>query len=118
MKLIFCIIAVCVLMFALIAVPNVDGMIADYNVDAYLSGDLTEVDVDSLESYGVSAVPAMVELRDSLKDKDALTDYENEIFTKTAYRLILIRKDLEERPDNIFTFHFPTYRAKQLLNKA
>ena len=115
MKLIFCIVAVCLLMFALIAVPNVDGMIADYNVDEYLSGDLTEVDVASLQSYGVSAVPALVELRDSLAEKDALTDYENEIFTKTAYGLIITRNDLEKRPDHFFTFHIPTYRAKQLL---
>lgn len=118
MKLIFCIVAVCLLMFALIAVPNVDGMIADYNVDAYLAGDLTEVDVASLQSYGVSAVPALVELRDSLAKKDALTDYENEIFTKTSYGLIVTRNDLEKRPDHFFTFHVPTYRAKQLLNRV
>ena len=34
-----------VLLFGVIALPNVDGMIANYNVSAYLSGELNEIDV-------------------------------------------------------------------------
>jgi len=116
LKLIFCIIAVCVVLFGLIAVPNVDGMIADYNVDAYLSGELNEVDVESLRSYGVSAVPALVELRDTLDKKGCLNDCEVKILKQSRSALSQIESDLEARPDNLFTFHIPTYRAKQLLN--
>ena len=115
MKLIFCIVVVCVLMFALIAVPNVDGMIADYNVDAYLSGELSTTDVDTLESYGVSAVPALVQLRDSLETREARTESENVILAQTHGALEKIEKSIAQRPDNFFTFHLPTYRAKQLL---
>ena len=116
LKLIFCIIAVCVLMFALIAVPNVDGMIADHNVDAYLSGELHEVDVEALRASGVSAVPALVELRDALLEKNDLTEYETQILTQTQISLKKIESTLKARSDHLLTFHIPTYRAKRFLN--
>ncbi len=117
-KLIFAILAVCVAFLAIITLPNVDGMIADYNVDAYLSGELDEVDVGSVRSYGVSSVPALVRLRDALSEKTELDHEEQKLLLECNNALKGISRELENRPDHIFAFHFPSWRAERLLQNS
>ena len=108
-----------VVLFGAIAIPDVDGMIASYNVDHYLSGDLAEVDVESIGNYGVSAVPALVELRDELASRETLTDYEKEILQKADNELRSIRAlDLNSTDDGFFSFNIPRERAKRLLGES
>lgn len=102
------VIAVCIVFFAGISLPNVDGAIADYNVDAYLSGELSDVDVASISEYGASAVPALVRLRDSLG--------EGELKTETELALSDISKELAETPGGLFSFNIPRARARKLLS--
>lgn len=58
-------------MFALLCFSNTDGFIARYNVDAYMNGTLTEVDLSLLETLGTAAIPAVAELAE---DEDEAID--------------------------------------------
>ena len=115
-----------VALFALIALPNVDGVIASYNVNHYLSGDLTEMDVYALEDLGVSAVPAAIKLEKELSQRntpDKLTDEERTILYQTSAYLNAITVDLRVREEKqngverIFSFSIPTARARALLEE-
>lgn len=109
----------CILFFALIVLPNVDGMIASYNVNAYLDGELNEVDVDTAASFGVSSVPALIELRDSLEEKkegEELSTDEKIVLQKTKAALTGISNGLQERDDTFWSFNIPTARARALLD--
>lgn len=105
-----------VLCFGLIAIPDVDGMIASYNVDAYLDGDLREIDVESIAAYGASSVPALVELRDTLSARPVSPET-GAILRRTAFALFEIKQELDERPDEFFYFNIPNARARALLEQ-
>ena len=105
-----------VLCFGLIVLPDVDGMIASYNVNAYLDGDLNEIDVESIAAYGASSVPALTELRDTLTTRPATPEIDG-ILHRTDFALSMIRQELADRPDEIFYFNIPDARARALLEK-
>ena len=73
MKTVFLCTAVCVTMFAGLSLANVNGIIADYNVDCYLSGDLKTVDLDALEDLDEAAVPALCRLYTAQVDSGKTT---------------------------------------------
>jgi len=60
LKLIALSAVICVGMFALLGLANVDGIIAEYNVDRYLDGTLETLDEDALRALGDAAVPARI----------------------------------------------------------
>ncbi|MBR4961301.1 MAG: DUF4173 domain-containing protein [Clostridia bacterium] len=60
LKLIALSAVVCVGMFALLGLSNVDGIIAEYNVDRYLDGTLETLDDNTLQDLGDAAVPARI----------------------------------------------------------
>ncbi len=93
--------AVTVVMFTALSACNVDGIIANYNVDRYLDGTLDHVDVYSLEQMGDAAVPALCKLKDS----PSYTGYEDEARDAIA--------DIElDRDDSVWSFTIPKYIAK------
>ena len=103
-------------MFGLIALPNVDAMIADYNVNAYLRGDLDEVDVLTLRELGVSAIPAAVDLENLLKEKALRTEYEEELLEDLgAHFLDSYTARYQQVEQEIFSFNIPEARARKLL---
>ena len=115
-----------ILLFALITLPNVDGMIASYNVDRFLAGDLDTVDVEALEKLDVSAVPALVKLEKELTDRaplGTLNDEERATLAKAGGALNAIAIDLNlkaERQNGVerlFSFSIPTARARALLEE-
>lgn len=114
-RLVPVIVVLCIAFGGIIALPDVDGMIAHYNVEAYLDGDLENVDVDTLGTYGASAVPALVELRDTLRDRPQRDYVEENILNETDITLAKIKEELNEKPNNLFTFNIPTARARALL---
>ena len=61
---VFRIAAVCasVLLIAMGA-ANINGFIADYNVNAYLDGSLSTVDIDTLADMDLAAVPSLIKLQ-------------------------------------------------------
>ncbi|MBO5076763.1 MAG: DUF4173 domain-containing protein [Clostridia bacterium] len=54
--------AIFVLFFALLAVPDTDALIAEHNYDCYVSGRTEEIDVYYLEQLGPSAIPTLCQL--------------------------------------------------------
>ena len=104
-----------VVLFALLAIPNVDGIVADYNVNAYLSGKHEELDLEELERIGASSVAARVRLEEELVGKTELTDYERELLEQVTESL----DKYGEREDagGFFGFSFPDARARRLLDK-
>jgi uncharacterized membrane protein (DUF2068 family) len=105
----------CALFFALIAIPNVNAMIANYNVDAYLDGRLAEVDTYTISRYGASGVPALVKLENALQKAEHLTEQEKLRLQNASYTLNDISKELDEQNGSIFSFNFPAHHARQAL---
>lgn len=116
MRMIPALVLTAVLCFGLIAIPDVDGMIASYNVDAYLEGDLATVDVDLLADYGSPAVPALVKLRDTLSKRPATPDTDA-LLKRADAALATVKRDLEKVPDSFFYFNIPDARARALLKE-
>lgn len=52
---------------------NIDARIADYNVDAYLSGRLEQADTDYLAGLSPDVIPALARLRDNLPEDAAIS---------------------------------------------
>lgn len=62
--------AVFTVMLAILCFGNIDGMIARYNVNAYLSGDLAECDIDAMYDLGFAAAEPVSELMEKAEDPD------------------------------------------------
>lgn len=115
LKLIPSIALCCVIFFALITLPNVDGMIANYNVDAYLAGELNEVDVNSLADYGSSSVPALVRLKADLSSRQDRDEKTENILKNTDLMLDIIFYNLDDDENTFFSFNIPDAKARDLL---
>lgn len=57
-------------LFAVLALANVDARIAEYNVKRYIDGSLSSVDLQELWGLGDSAIPAMVDLAEYLNTEE------------------------------------------------
>ncbi|MBQ2734290.1 MAG: DUF4173 domain-containing protein [Clostridia bacterium] len=117
LRLLPTILVLCLVFFGLAVLPNVDGMIADYNVDTYLSGDLPDVDVETLASYGEASVPALHRLYKALGERETLTKAEQGICARTETLLIGFTQDMLEEKASIFAFNLPRHLAKGELRE-
>jgi len=104
-------IVVLVIMFAAIALPNIDGYIAEYNVDRYLNGTLETVDVDAMKDLGLSAVPQMVRLADVLDESKA----DLVLYVDVMDFLRQIEIDYFAEEPELFTYTVPYVRAREAL---
>ncbi len=104
-----------VVFFGLITLPNVDAVVANYNVNAYISGDLKTVDVYTLVEYEESAVPALFELKEHLNSKDNKTADEEKLLKSTNSALSIIKTNMEN--DEFWSFNLPKYKAEKLFKK-
>ena len=107
----------CALFLLILFLPNIDGMIADYNVDAYLSGNLTSVDVDSLCDLDLSAVPALSRLEEHLLAQGKLDERSAFLLEQTTAQLDRLAEWSASSDDGFFDFNLPISRAKQILAK-
>ena len=104
---------VCVVLFAALCLCNVRGMIAQYNVDRYLSGTLETVDLYAMEELEDSAIPALVRLAEETKEEQPeFYDELTEFLYSRAYSLALKEATLGT---DIFDFTFPAYQARNAL---
>ena len=109
-----------VLFFALITLPNIDAVIANYNVDRYLDGTLDTVDIDELEDLGISSVKARIRLEEAwekegcLLGTSSLTSEEKEGLTKLSASLDREKENLDR---SLFAFSIPNHKAKRLLDE-
>ena len=105
--------------FLLIALPNTDALIADYNVDRYLEGELATVDVEELNELGVSSVEARLRLETYWQEQigvlgtTALTEDEKASLETLSASLNQLATTLQD--DTLFAFSLPNARAKRLL---
>lgn len=108
-----------VLFFALIALPNTDAVIASYNVDRYLDGTLSGVDIDELEELGISSVEARIRLEKEWRSREklgiaALSNEEKEKLERLTATLDAEKENLDR---SFFAFSIPNYRARVLLEE-
>lgn len=66
--------AVFTVMLGILCFGNIDGMIARHNVNAYLSGELSECDIDAMEALGYAAVEPVAELMERAEDSYIKTE--------------------------------------------
>lgn len=102
--------SIAVVMFAGLAVCNVNALCAQYNVDEYLSGELETIDVSAMRELGDSAIPALVQAVKS----DAV---QNDPQLKRSIDKILQNKlhELEDEDYSIFSFSIPSALASDAL---
>ncbi len=110
MKTVFVCTAVCVVMFAGLSLSNVNGIIADYNVDRYLSGDLKTVDIEALEELDEAAVPALCRLYDTYVDSGKTT---NSKYFRVKNILEAQASVLQDA--DVWSFTVPQAKAEQAL---
>ena len=89
---------------------NTDGMIANYNVDRYLNGRVSTIDVEFLnDELSAAAVPALVRLRDSAPD-ETVSRRVSEVLDRRL-------PDKKSEPVPWTAWNWQTERAKSLLAK-
>ncbi len=108
MKTVFVCTAVCVVMFAGLSLCNVNGIIANYNVDRYLNGDLKTVDVNALEDIGDAAVPALCRLYSGTAENKNLHNRVWDALGESA-------EDLADA--TLWSFNIPRIRAEHALKE-
>lgn len=123
LKLLSVSLSVCVVCFAGLALSGTDALIAKYNVDRYLEGNLKTVDIAAMESLGDSAVPHMVRLAEALDEKNG-TDISKFTPKKNTYDelysdlAVSLYKAAGEQKQDIFSLTLPRLKAAAALEKA
>lgn len=105
----------CVLFALILFLPNIDGMIANYNVNAYLSGDLSGVDVEALCDLDYAAVPALSRLEEHLLAKEKLDENSALLLEATTAQLDRLAERSEKETYGFFDWNIPVLRAKRML---
>lgn len=111
-------IAVTVVLFAGLSLSNIDGFIAKYNVDRYISGSLNTIDVSALDELGDSAIPQMVRLAEAMEN-DKNVKFENETYMKLIS--VLQTKSykytgVEEK--DVFSYNLPYLTAQKAIKNT
>lgn len=109
------ILVTCVVFALVLFLPNIDGMIANYNVDAYLSGDLSSVDVEALCDLDYAAVPALSRLEEHLLAKGKLDEKTALLLEATTAQLDHLAEWNAEETYGFFDWNIPVLRAKRML---
>ena len=112
--------AVAVVMFAGLALSNVDGLIARYNVDRYLEGSLETVDVWAMRDLGDAAVPEVVYLYNELDERGAEDVYssENVLYDRVENYLMEMILDSANEPRDAMSYTVPYLKAKAALEST
>lgn len=105
----------CVIMFAILALPNVDAFIADYNVDRYINGTLDTVDIENMRDLDSSAVPSLMRLYKHILEHDGAES--QELYSKVYQELYNRAEIIKENDNNVFSFTIPDAYAEKVLEK-
>lgn len=97
------------IMFAILCFGNFEGFIARYNISAYQTGKLSELDVSEFDELGFAAVKPAAELLDS----GSLSDSE----AKQVQRFLKSEKIADEDADNFAYFSIPRASAKSAIRR-
>ena len=113
-KLISTCTAVVIVMTALLGLSNYKTLIADYNVERYISGDSENLDAIALAKLGPSAVPAMTRLADYWDEQFEIPEYYGHEHIHMSLRQ---QKEKLSQKEGVFTFSIPDQRARNALEK-
>lgn len=108
--------AVCVVLFGVLSLSNVDGLIARYNVDRYLDESLESVDVQALCDLGDAAIPEMVRLAETLQDRG---DPDPDLYLELKEVLEFEKLELYEydSDNGLFSRTLPSMKAEKALEE-
>lgn len=101
--------AVFTVMFAILCFGNFEGLIARYNISAYQSGKLSELDISEFNELGYPAVRPAAELLES----GALSD--NEI--KQLRDFLKNERYIDENRDKFAYFSIPRAKAQSAISR-
>ncbi|MBQ4317244.1 MAG: DUF4173 domain-containing protein [Clostridia bacterium] len=113
-KLISTCTAVVIVMTALLGLSNYKTLIADYNVERYISGDSENLDAIALAKLGPSAVPAMTRLADYWDEQFEIPEYYGH---EHIHKSLRQQKEKLSQKEGVFTFSIPDQRARNALEK-
>lgn len=109
----------CVICFIVLGAADVDGMIADYNVDAYLDGRLETVDLYEIAELGDSGIPALCRLYEEISEqRDDMTSDFYELNSFNQLERYLKRKKGAYKHDSrgFFATTLPAIKARQTMS--
>ena len=86
------IIVICAVIFIALTFSDIDRISAEYNINAYNSGELEKLDVEAIRWMSDSAVPSLVELSEN-KDKEIAKKAKDELAKKIYFHSDLIISD-------------------------
>ena len=101
------------LMCGVLVISDYSSLIANYNVERYISGETDEIDLKALMNADTSAIPAMARLMEYCQENGKTDSYG---FTRLENELLQEKKRLDEQND-IFSFSFPGQRAKKAIEE-
>lgn len=114
------------LMLGVLLLSNYNSLIADYNVDKYISGELEGIDEYALYKLGTPAVPALVRLAEYQNSKYGvdIADIANNQeptaeateYNETAYYLKSFDNKLNKKKSVITGFNVPDFTARRKLD--
>lgn len=113
MKLITVSVIIVCIASAVLTLADYRTIIANYNVDKYISGDIKEVRMSDLMALGDSAVPATVRLLEYYENNIVVPSYERE----NAAEYLRARRDGLEETNGLFKLSLPKYRAANSLEE-
>ncbi len=100
-------------MFMILSFSQPNRLIANYNVDNYLSGNLQDIDIYHLQTLGDSAIPALLKIADLEADDDA---YRVDLADRASIALAEKAAYYENRESSWTDFNFSSYFNRQLLS--
>lgn len=103
---------VCAFMVLVLAMSNYNAVIAEYNVERYISGESETVDVKSLVKLGTAAVPSMTRLAVYMEEQ-GMTDDGGYLMLRSEIEKERIKLD-EKR--SIFELSVPSVQAKNAIS--
>ena len=109
-----------VALFALIALPNVDAFIANYNVNRYINGTLETVDLEAMKELGSSAIPSLIELDEYIDERIKNETYSREdviLGAEINDYFVEASADLRHSDRNIFSYTIPDKIAQNKLKE-
>lgn len=101
------------LMCGVLVISDYSSLIANYNVERYISGETDEIDLKALINADTSAIPAMARLMEYCQENGKTDSYG---FTRLENELLQEKKRLDNQND-IFSFSFPGQRAKKAIEE-
>ena len=113
------IIIFCAVIFIALTFADVDRICAEYNIEAYTSGQLEKLDVEAIANMSDSAVPSLVKLTES-KDEKLAKKSKKELYERIFYRSDLtLNKNETALVESDDSSDFRAYnKAKKEASKA